>query len=116
MRPEGVKAKFPAPTHLVQASRHARANQGKTRHEWKEQRQIGANEVYADDRIENAEQNGEERLAQEFEDGQEIVGAFGQRVLEVGWPYPAYDAMGRYRRAGEHIYIFHEALLGDLLR
>src|SRR5664279_6009940 len=86
MRPEGVKAKFPAPTHLIQARRHARANQGKTRHERKEQRQISANEVYADDRIENAEQNGEKRLAQEFEDGQEIIGTFGQRILESAGP------------------------------
>ena len=52
-------AELPASAHLEQTNGHERANQGETRYERKEQRQISANEEHADDRIDNAEQYGE---------------------------------------------------------
>src|SRR4029077_2902123 len=69
------------------------------------------------DRIDHAEQHGEQRLPQKIEDGQEIVDAFGQSVLEVGWTDAAYGEIGRYDvRAGEQLEVFHNAFLGNLLR
>jgi hypothetical protein len=110
MRPGGVKAELPPSAHLIQANRPEGANQSETRHEWKEQRQISANEEHADARIDNAEQYGEQRVRQEIEEGQEIVDAFGQSVLEVGWPDLVEDRIARSGvRDGEALEVHHDA-------
>ena len=49
---------------------------------------------------------------QEIEGGQKILDAFGQSVLEVGWPDPTHDGIGRSGvPAGEHIEVRHKAFL-----
>jgi hypothetical protein len=62
MRPRSVKAELAAPAHFVKGHRHERDNEGKTRQERKEQRQIYHNETYANGRKDNAKQRTDKRL------------------------------------------------------